>query len=913
MGIGFENDKATKLLNDGDAIGALALLDKILASPDMTEQQKATILANKGLCLDQLGRAEDAVAVLEEALALKEDPGIAEVRDQIAVSILTDKAVRTAERGQYEEAADLFTECIEKDPEGQNFWLFNKALMIHRLGRLEEATALFEDVYRSDPSNTQVYSLLGNNLCKLKRWAEASPVLEAALAEGADLNTRYNYAVCLLNTDKRPEAKDAFEKVLEEDPDYDLALDALAMLNARFGSELCQKGDFAAAIPLLEQAIGRNPKDTTLYNLGAAMMREKHYHEAKECFAKVLEMTPDHKMAPQGIQLVDKELRREEQRVAKGEAAAAFQPDYLVKIRGKGGRPPPRERVVPSPAQQEEAQTWLAENADVIMALQDKKDNVGVEGMGEDGGPGEPLTEEEQALLDQAAVHQATLAAADDGFGGSYGGAILAETKPAVTADVGAALAAVINNPLPPPPSDGSGPDFAEWAQAVNRQMGAMQNALVETANQSANVHTELKLVSRRMDLIEGRLSKHGISPLDPSGDVSLADVGEAVTKLSRRVAICESIAAGGMASGGMALSPAYAQAASVPETPELTEARENLATAPDGETKAAAKEEFKAAAAAAVAAMPDIVEKRAKVEAMPDGPEKEAAAAALAEEEAEIVAAMLDVATPPPLAQTCDTPEETSELEAEKAQVAAMADGDDKKAAKKALAAKLGAKLGGKFGGGAGGMPAGGDGSFWGMVQMQGDRLKDLEELVTGGSGIKVMPKAGEGGDDADSLPMTVAEDPAFAKYFKMLKMGLPPPAVAQKMAMEGLDSQILNNPGAPSPNNPEKGEGGGGGGGETEFGTAPTIVERLGLAETEIRRLKNKHEKLAEKVASGTTVHPMMQMPDFGGGGGWSGGGGKKGKAVNKDQAEMMGELKRACERRAKARARMGLTVNE
>ena len=47
------------------------------------------------------------------------------------------------------------------------------------------------------------------------------------------------------------------------------------MLNARFGSELCQKGDFAAAIPLLEQAIGRNPKDTTLYNLGAAMMREK--------------------------------------------------------------------------------------------------------------------------------------------------------------------------------------------------------------------------------------------------------------------------------------------------------------------------------------------------------------------------------------------------------------------------------------------------------------------------------------------------------------------------------------------------------------------------------------------------------------------------------------------------------------
>ena len=46
-------------------------------------------------------------------------------------------------------------------------------------------------------------------------------------------------------------------------------------------------------------------------------------------------------------------------------------------------------------------------------------------------------------------------------------------------------------------------------------------------------------------------------------------------------------------------------------------------------------------------------------------------------------------------LSQTCDTPEEASELEAEKAEVAAMTDGDEKKAAKKALAAKLDAKLG--------------------------------------------------------------------------------------------------------------------------------------------------------------------------------------------------------------------------
>jgi len=44
------------------------------------------------------------------------------------------------------------------------------------------------------------------------------------------------------------------------------------------------------------------------------------------------------------------------------------------------------------------------------------------------------------------------------------------------------------------------------------------------------------------------------------------------------------------------------------------------------------------------------------------------------------------------------------------------------------------------------------------------------------------------------ESSGMTCKKDPAFAKYFKMMDVGIPMPAVAMKMDAEGLDSSILS-----------------------------------------------------------------------------------------------------------------------
>lgn len=47
----------------------------------------------------------------------------------------------------------------------------------------------------------------------------------------------------------------------------------------------------------------------------------------------------------------------------------------------------------------------------------------------------------------------------------------------------------------------------------------------------------------------------------------------------------------------------------------------------------------------------------------------------------------------------------------------------------------------------------------------------------------------------------MTVEQDPTFAKFFKMMRMGVPSDAVKHKMIAEGLEPSYLDKPNAPSP----------------------------------------------------------------------------------------------------------------
>ncbi|KAB5565981.1 hypothetical protein PHYPO_G00247820 [Pangasianodon hypophthalmus] len=63
-----------------------------------------------------------------------------------------------------------------------------------------------------------------------------------------------------------------------------------------------------------------------------------------------------------------------------------------------------------------------------------------------------------------------------------------------------------------------------------------------------------------------------------------------------------------------------------------------------------------------------------------------------------------------------------------------------------------------------------------------------------------------GHKGEPAADNVMTVAKDPRYARYLKMVQVGVPVMAIKNKMILEGLDPSLLDAPDAPVPDGSKK-----------------------------------------------------------------------------------------------------------
>lgn len=71
-----------------------------------------------------------------------------------------------------------------------------------------------------------------------------------------------------------------------------------------------------------------------------------------------------------------------------------------------------------------------------------------------------------------------------------------------------------------------------------------------------------------------------------------------------------------------------------------------------------------------------------------------------------------------------------------------------------------------------------------------------DLPALPPGESSTQNVPAI-----EPEAPAMTVSQDPRYAKYFKMVNMGVPASALKTKLLSEGLDPDLLDTPNAPAP----------------------------------------------------------------------------------------------------------------
>ncbi|XP_018602620.1 WASH complex subunit 3 isoform X2 [Scleropages formosus] len=77
--------------------------------------------------------------------------------------------------------------------------------------------------------------------------------------------------------------------------------------------------------------------------------------------------------------------------------------------------------------------------------------------------------------------------------------------------------------------------------------------------------------------------------------------------------------------------------------------------------------------------------------------------------------------------------------------------------------------------------------------------------EASTPGSASEETPEQ-QKSEGARENVMTVAKDPRYARYLKMVQVGVPVMAIKNKMILEGLDPSLLDTPDAPVPDGGKK-----------------------------------------------------------------------------------------------------------
>ncbi len=236
---------------------------------------------NLGIALLAMGSFEEGIAMLRQAVALKEDYRGGHFS---LASALSDE-------GRFEEALEHYRRAHELDPVEPVIHA-DWATLMAKLGRIDEALAELEALIESNPDTAYGRLKYGTVLALAGRTEEAAPELEKLSESGALSNmgraeAHYHLAVMARNRGETQVAKEHLERALELD-------DSSAEANQALAQMLAQQGEFARAADLFERALEETPWDVRLHvSRGLALMLGEDYPRARLALQESVAAQPD--------------------------------------------------------------------------------------------------------------------------------------------------------------------------------------------------------------------------------------------------------------------------------------------------------------------------------------------------------------------------------------------------------------------------------------------------------------------------------------------------------------------------------------------------------------------------------------------------------------------------------------------
>jgi len=240
-------------------------------------------LALLGMLRHQGGDAKEADVLLARACA--RDPGAAHVR--------AARAAAVRDLGRHEEALELLDEALALRPD---FFaaLINRGNTLLTLERYAEALATFDDALALQPDDAGALTHRGIALLEMDR------VDEALASHGRALELQPDHAAARVNRGnalrRKADTLHAAGRHEEALPLYEEALVARADLATALGlgNALQALGRFEGALAACERALAVQPESPgALNNRGNALRALGRHQEALASYARVLALQPD--------------------------------------------------------------------------------------------------------------------------------------------------------------------------------------------------------------------------------------------------------------------------------------------------------------------------------------------------------------------------------------------------------------------------------------------------------------------------------------------------------------------------------------------------------------------------------------------------------------------------------------------
>jgi tetratricopeptide (TPR) repeat protein len=210
-------------------------------------------------------------------------------------------AGRDAEgRRKLEEALRLLEDAEESHPEPRKV-RFNRAEALVKLGRYDEAMQVYERELTSHPHDPRIITQIGNVLAQMNRLDAAEQRFRRAIElDNRLIEPRLNLAKLLEQRERFDDAIEQYERVLRIRPNDPPAHLELGLLLYR-----PQINRLEEAALHLERYVELMPHDPDARaTLGFVYGELSRYREAREQFARALELDPNHAAAQRGTQLL---------------------------------------------------------------------------------------------------------------------------------------------------------------------------------------------------------------------------------------------------------------------------------------------------------------------------------------------------------------------------------------------------------------------------------------------------------------------------------------------------------------------------------------------------------------------------------------------------------------------------------